>query len=182
MAILLPLLSFAERGRCLDDQWQKKIRLHRIDNPPSASFLGLFLRLGCQHDIAAPYFSVKYCNYLDKVLLFVTSSRSCNAPFFAVYLGFMNVPILKIISLSALLGMLLLVVTPVICELNYCCCEEEVVCTIECDDMCCVVALCTEAFDGLFALDATFHEPFVLTSSLPEGVLPLPERPPIAAC
>lgn len=88
----------------------------------------------------------------------------------------------KIIPLSALLGMLLLVVTPVICELNYCCCEEDEVCTIECDDMCCVVALCTEAFDGLPALDATIHEPFVLTSSLPQGVVPLPERPPIAAC
>ena len=90
--------------------------------------------------------------------------------------------ILYIGGLTALLGVLLLVVTPMICETVCCCDDDQGLRTMACDAMCSAVAVCAEGFDGMPALDAAFYVPFVLFSSVPQGILSPLERPPIASC
>ncbi len=87
------------------------------------------------------------------------------------------------LTILCLAAISLVVVTPVLCELDTCCsddCEEQ--CTPDCIAMCCAVAVCVESFDGLELLDAVPLAPLSSTSTLPQGVLPLPDRPPIASC
>lgn len=86
------------------------------------------------------------------------------------------------LTLLSLAAILLAVVAPVLCELDSCCNGIEQCCTAECIAMCCVAAVRVESYDGREFLAETLHQPAPYVSSLPQGELPLPERPPIASC
>ncbi len=82
----------------------------------------------------------------------------------------------------SLAAILLAVVAPVLCELDTCCNEPDSCCTEACVAICSVVAVRVESYDGREFLAETLHQPAPYVSSLPQGELPLPERPPIASC
>ena len=86
------------------------------------------------------------------------------------------------LTILCLAAIYLVVVTPVLCKLDSCCSHSEDECAPECTAMCCAVAVCVESFDGLEMLDVVPLTPLTSTSTLPQGVLPLPDRPPITSC
>ena len=83
-------------------------------------------------------------------------------------------------TLLGLFAIALVVLIPVMCEIDSCC--EDDYCSPECLSICATVAVCSECFDDLEALDIVSRDLPSNCSQLPQGILPLPDRPPIAAC
>ncbi len=94
----------------------------------------------------------------------------------------MKAPSDTVLTLLCLAAIFLAVAAPVLCELDTCCEETDQCCTADCLAICCVAAVCAEGYVGHDGLVEAEHAPTPFVSSFPQGDLPLPERPPIAAC